>query len=137
MRVWREDARAKHDGLDAETDEQDVAEEPHGGRLVLLIAYVADQGRLIDVSVLEKSQGDSHASKPSPREALPYKDLLQLMTRGFRAVGQWPLLRLAGVSAPPRDSHASVIEWRWSRLLSSFEPREGAFVESAVHSACH
>ena len=52
MRVWRKDAGAKHYGLHAEPDEQDVAKEPHRCRLVLLIAHVAHQGCLIDVAVL-------------------------------------------------------------------------------------
>mmetsp|Transcript_37157 Transcript_37157/g.85859 ORF Transcript_37157/g.85859 Transcript_37157/m.85859 type:complete len:435 (-) Transcript_37157:1223-2527(-) len=50
VRVGRENARTKHDRLDAEANDQNVAEQPHRGGLVLLISYVTDQRILFDVA---------------------------------------------------------------------------------------
>lgn len=54
MRVRREHSWTKHDSFDTETDQQDIAKEPHRRSLVLLIAHIADQSSLVDVAILRR-----------------------------------------------------------------------------------
>ena len=58
VRVWSEHSWTKHDSFDTETDQQDIAKEPHRRSLVLLIAHIADQRSLVDVAILRRFISD-------------------------------------------------------------------------------
>lgn len=52
MRVRSEHSWTKHDSFDTETDQQDIAKEPHRRSLVLFIVNKANQSGLVDVAIL-------------------------------------------------------------------------------------
>mmetsp|Transcript_58639 Transcript_58639/g.139615 ORF Transcript_58639/g.139615 Transcript_58639/m.139615 type:complete len:302 (+) Transcript_58639:902-1807(+) len=105
--VGRKHARAKHDRLHAEADQEHIAEEPHRSRLVLLVAHVAYQGLRVDVAV---------------RAAVGQGPLL-----GLTGVGAAPRDRHAAVIEGRGCSLLSWLEPRKARFV----------VEGAVHSASH